>query len=784
MSRKVLILNRVEGSVTYGRVVKTTEHMAMQDYAHEHVEMVVRDKLMRNATATEVTGFALTLTAGTLGFSIAEGHVIDVLGRSFNTLPPGQATALAVPQAHASLPRIDLVYASLAADQDAVNADLPFRRLRTTVELADPTSTPYPITNYNVATQRQNAAVVTVRQGVANASPVAPAVGANEVALFQIRVDAGATSLALNKVTDVRPTMKSLPDAFSRIVALEASPAVSGLAEAVQDVVGAFIGVAANNGLAVTYDDTANTLVFSSVVASGAAKGMMSAVDFVKLGNLPAFALADFDNRYVNATGDTINGNVVHNGVYSQTNLGGTDAFQAINATHRIVGAQNLQNVPSAGLTVYQQTGVFDNDIAYGVMIHANGNRALNRNNTQSIALYTEVGGSQSTLKKAGMFNGDVQVLGAFTATSKNFVFDHPLDPFNKILVYGVVEMPGHGLLFPVQVTLVGGAAEVSLDEIVGQMQGTLKRTGQRLMVMSVYSEGAARVAASLNEETPVGEETKVMLSLESDDAADTSTVNVLIVGHRADDCIKAAPYVDEDGLLVVEQDKPSLSEVQAGRLEPLVIEVPSDSPLVGESLTVTVPDVIGKKGFPLNPDIVAGATSPTRELSYVAEFTGESAGPNFAGSAAQAVPGTIWNDLANVTGADDGLKAEPAAATISARRIDFTGFGFAVPTGKVIVGVKVETKVCAENGGGEGAVWQLLVGGAPVGDPKTPGLGLPRALTWRATGASDDTWGAALTPADINDAGWGFRFNVLSSEADTFQVDAARITVYFDDAP
>ena len=47
MSRKVLVATREEAGVTYGRVVKATEMMNIQDFAHTHVEHVVRDKLMR-----------------------------------------------------------------------------------------------------------------------------------------------------------------------------------------------------------------------------------------------------------------------------------------------------------------------------------------------------------------------------------------------------------------------------------------------------------------------------------------------------------------------------------------------------------------------------------------------------------------------------------------------------------------------------------------------------------------------------------------------------------------
>ena len=657
MSRKALVAIRTDAGVTYGRVVKATEMMDIQDFAHSHVEHVVRDKLMRNATQAESAGFNYTLPGGMI-VSVGEGHAIDVQGRSFDTLPAGVAAPVTISAAHVSLPRIDLIFATLIADQDEEPSALPFRRLLSTSEL-DSGADPYPITDENVNTRRDNVAVIGVRQGVPNASPPAPALGANEIPRYQVRVDAGATAIAANKVTDVRRQMKSLADALVRLDTLETSPAIANLSETIDDRFAALFGVTPNTGLAGTYNDAANSYALAGVAATAGAMGMMPAADKAKLdaatdqptvntlvkrdangdvqhrrivstiatgtsplqvasqtevANLNANMvqgqnLANLDSRFINASGDTMTGNLY-------LNEGGTDAFAAINAALRVVSATNQQGVSSAAISAYQQTGLFDSDVAYGIAAYANANRALNKANTTSFGIYAETGGGASGTRWAGYFNGNVNVVGSFTASSKNYIIDHPLDPNGKTLLHGVVEMNGHGLLYPIQVTLADGAASVSLDEAIGATRGTLKRSAQRLMVMAVYSEGAARVTALI--ETPLppaGEEPETILSLSSDDGADASVVNVLIIGHRADDYIKASPYVDGDGILIVEWDKPALTAEDEALLEPITEEVP----LIGQTLPMTLPSLIGKLGFPYHPEVIVAGVLPTRDVTFVA---------------------------------------------------------------------------------------------------------------------------------------------------------------------
>jgi len=66
----------------------------------------------------------------------------------------------------------------------------------------------------------------------------------------------------------------------------------------------------------------------------------------------------------------------------------------------------------------------------------------------------------------AGYFNGNVDVTGAITATTKDFKIDHPLDPANKYLVHASVESSEMMNIYTGNVTTdAQGEAAVQLPE-------------------------------------------------------------------------------------------------------------------------------------------------------------------------------------------------------------------------------------------------------------------------------------------------------------------------------
>lgn len=301
-------------SPRFSRIARSADVMNIQDFLHERLDRALRDFAVLGSPTPQVGGFGHALPGG-LNFEVAEGHAVNAAGRSFSTFPAGAATVLAVGAAHPTQPRVDLVYAVLAEDQDADNQLLPHRRLRTDLEYQQNVPE-YDPANINVPYERRNVAAVGIRAGNPGANPVAPAAGPNEVALYHVRVPAAAAALAANDVTDVRPRLRSNYQLNLDLAAILASPALADFAESIddrvaallidtssvvkayddasgtltlsvppeyiQDVVGALLAVVANTGLSMVYDDAANVLTLAGVAATGGAMGMMSAADKAK----------------------------------------------------------------------------------------------------------------------------------------------------------------------------------------------------------------------------------------------------------------------------------------------------------------------------------------------------------------------------------------------------------------------------------------------------------------------------------------------------------------------
>lgn len=206
MSKKTYVVaiqpNPPDGPV-FGRVSDPTEFQTAQNFAHAHIETVTKDLLMTGALTPLVSGFTYGLSGG-LKLTIQVGHVFDLDGFYYES----EVTEVTHNAAHATLPRVDLVYALLEKDAPAKSEYRPFRQLRTQAELEAgvPDYTP---TQVNTPTELHTRATVAVRAGVPDANPVAPAPNANEVPLYYVRVNAAAVALIAGNVTDARNLLRS-----------------------------------------------------------------------------------------------------------------------------------------------------------------------------------------------------------------------------------------------------------------------------------------------------------------------------------------------------------------------------------------------------------------------------------------------------------------------------------------------------------------------------------------------------------------------------------------------
>ena len=110
--------------------------------------------------------------------------------------------------------------------------------------------------------------------------------------------------------------------------------------------------------------------------------------------------------------------------------------------------------------------------------------------------------------------------------------------------------------------------------------------------------------------------------------------------------------------------------------------------------------------------------------------------------------------------------------------------FGLSIPGGATILGVVVTTNWQGQNPAtGLMKGMQLYYGGSPIGTPKNPGASNNTYASDVTQGSLSDTWGAALTPAIVNDATFGFGSQVLVQESgstDRSFFNSFKIKVYY----
>lgn len=110
--------------------------------------------------------------------------------------------------------------------------------------------------------------------------------------------------------------------------------------------------------------------------------------------------------------------------------------------------------------------------------------------------------------------------------------------------------------------------------------------------------------------------------------------------------------------------------------------------------------------------------------------------------------------------------------------------FGFAIPSFATIIGVKVEVGQKADtlNTISDSAVY-LYNGTANIGDNKANASYWPKSEATQTYGNATDLWGAVLTPAIVNDSGFGVRISAQNGNLTSpklAQVDFVRITIYY----
>ncbi len=246
----------------------------------------------------------------------------------------------------------------------------------------------------------------------------------------------------------------------------------------------------------------------------------------------------------------------------------------------------------------------------------------------------------------------------------------------------------------------------------------------------------------------------------------------------------------------------PGTVDLLTGNLSLTSTDVSIDAPSTDLTATRTYLSRQANKNAngPLGPGWRLSVPVPSAASAYENLIGGAVSGPRAAGSAVDdASTGSIaWQGAGNASGGQDGGMAATNAHNEYSHYLKATNFGFSIPSGATIKGIKVEvaktqdgdgTVIDFANAGSDAttniqAGARIVKGGAVSGDGKGRIEGWPTGptATWVGYGSKSDTWGLSWTPADINSSDFGFALSVLGW-GKTFgwaYVDSLRATVYY----
>ncbi len=232
--------------------------------------------------------------------------------------------------------------------------------------------------------------------------------------------------------------------------------------------------------------------------------------------------------------------------------------------------------------------------------------------------------------------------------------------------------------------------------------------------------------------------------------------------------------------------DSASMSPVIELTFEPDIIAVGT----VPSSTSMT-PEII----FELSPEsVMAGTVPDSASMAPAIEFTLETTATTSVITSQTRSPGgygtladgdSLWSNGGNIFTADGSY----ATCTLTTGddhtdSIVAGDFGFTIPGGATIAGYIARILWKQDNSGAlQDQIIELRSGGITVSANKAAGNDIPDPDAVTTWGASNDTWTAALTPADVNAADFQLRVRVsvtVPPTSETVHIDHVEMTVYY----
>ena len=145
--------------------------------------------------------------------------------------------------------------------------------------------------------------------------------------------------------------------------------------------------------------------------------------------------------------------------------------------------------------------------------------------------------------------DGYFAVSGALVKGSGSFKIDHPLPSLasTKILRHSFIEGPQCDNIYRGKVTLSSGTTTINLDTKSGMTEGTFVALNRDVQCFTTNETGWTNVKGSV---------TGNQLTIIAQDNTCTDTISWMVIGERQDPNIKTSAITDDDGYLIVEEDK------------------------------------------------------------------------------------------------------------------------------------------------------------------------------------------------------------------------------------
>ena len=175
---------------------------------------------------------------------------------------------------------------------------------------------------------------------------------------------------------------------------------------------------------------------------------------------------------------------------------------------------------------------------------------------TNRTVYYRHIFSSAEYVANAHNFSaGNVTIAGSLSKGSGSFKIDHPLPEKTDThhLVHSFIEGPQADNIYRGKVELVEGRAEVNIDSVSGMTEGTFVVLNRAVQCFTSNESDWDAVRGSVNGN---------ILTIECQNANSTATISWMVIGERKDKHMYDTDWTDDDGKVIVEPLKATVSVV------------------------------------------------------------------------------------------------------------------------------------------------------------------------------------------------------------------------------